>query len=601
MLLDALPCPAIALDAAGCVTWSNAAAQALLGDRLEGRAVGDLAWDEDGERAPIPEPGICVWTLREALSWKLVEVRAGACGDGGRLLLLTDITERRKEEELVEDQKDVLEALGTGRTLVEVLERIAEMLHYAHPGALCAFLDYDETGEVLRLRAAPGLDAAEREALERGTAGRDWIQVPIHSPHGTTLGVLALRLDEGQDPIEDVLNAGVQLSGMAIAARRADETLLHAQKLESLGVLAGGIAHDFSNLLAASLGNLELVREQVGIASPLNPYLSRVERSTRRAADLTRQLLAYSGRGDLAIRPVDLVPLVQDTCELLKGTLSSRIDLVQHLAPDLPRVLADEAQLQQVVMNLAINAAEAIGDIHGTIDITLSHSTLDDAQLERSFTGQELECGEYVELRVDDDGCGMDEATRARIFDPFFTTKFTGRGLGLAATAGVVRTLRGGMFITSEPGVGTSFRVLFRATHAAVSTAKDPATREGLFGSGRVLVVDDEHDVRQLVTAVLARAGFDVVQAADGVDALERYRDEGPFRLIVMDLTMPRMGGGEALDRIRDIDPDVPCLLASGYPEGASPQGDVNTRFIQKPFRLAHLTSIVAALLAGEE
>ena len=600
MLLDALPTPALALDASGCVSWWNASAEALLGEDLSGRHVEDLAWDEDGERAAVPEPGVSEWTLREAVSWKIVEVRAGATADGGRLLLLRDITERRKDEELVEDQKDVLEALGLGRPLEEVLDRIAEMVHYAHPGSLCAFLDYDETGEVLRLRAAPGLDTAEREALERGTAGREWIRVPIHSPHGTTLGVLALRLDHGETPLEEVLGAAVQLSGMAIAARRADETLLHAQKLESLGVLAGGIAHDFNNLLAAALGNLELVREQVGLASPLNPYLSRVERSTRKAADLTRQLLAYSGRGDLAIHPVDLHAVVQDTTELLGGTLPASIQLELELEHGLPRVLADEAQLQQVVMNLAMNAAEAIGPEPGSIRIGLATVELDDEKLERSFAGQDLRPGEYVELRVDDDGCGMDEATRARIFDPFFTTKFTGRGLGLAATAGVVRTLRGGIFIQSEPGVGTSFRVLFAATSQEPVRAQ-AELRGGLFGSGRVLVVDDEQDVRQLVATVLARAGFEVVQAADGVDAVQRYRDEGPFKLIVMDLTMPRMGGGEALDRIRDLDPDVPCPLASGDPEGASPGGDVNTRFIQKPFRLARLTTSVAALLGGEE
>ncbi|HJN78293.1 MAG TPA: response regulator [Myxococcota bacterium] len=600
MLLKALPSPALSLNPQGCVSWWNPAAEALLGADLDGRHVRDLAWDEDGEPASFPAGGSCEWTLREAMSWRVVEVRVGSCEDGGRFLLLRDVTERRKEEELVEDQKDVLEALGCGRPLTEVLDRIAEMVHYAHPGALCAFLDFDESGEILRLRAAPGLDASEREALEYGTAGPKWLRVPIHATGGTTPGLMALRLDQDEAPLEDVLNAAVQLSGMAIAARRAEETLLHAQKLESLGVLAGGIAHDFNNLLAAALGNLELVREQVGVASPLNPYLSRVERSTRRAADLTRQLLAYSGRGDLAIRPVDLVALVKDTCELLHGTLSSRITLVQDLGAKVPRVLADEAQLQQVVMNLAINAAEAIGDGHGMIRVGLQAMALREEQLDRSFPGQALRPGEYVELRIDDDGCGMDEVTRSRIFDPFFTTKFTGRGLGLAATASVIRTLRGGIHIVSEPGVGTSFRVLLSATTAQPS-APEARVRARLFGSGRVLVVDDEQDVRQLVTTVLARAGFDVVQAADGVDAVQRYADEGPFRLVVMDLTMPRMGGGEALDRIRDIDPGVPCLLASGYPEAASPPGDAHTRFIQKPFRLARLTSAVAALLSGEE
>ena len=581
--------------------WSNAGAQALLGEDLGGRRVQDLAWDEDGEPLAMPAAGQHSWTLREALSWRIVEARVAETADGGRMILLRDVTERRRDEELVEDQKDVLEALGLGRPLDEVLERIAEMVHYAHPGSLCAFLDYDETGEHLRVRAAPGLDAGERERLANGTAGSEWLCIPIHSPHGTTLGLMALRRDSDEAPLEDVLAAAVQLGGMAVAARRADDALLHAQKLESLGVLAGGIAHDFNNLLASALGNLELAREQVGIASPLHPYLSRVERSTRKAAHLTRQLLAYSGRGDLAVTPVDVVALVEDATELLQGTLSAGVALQVRANADTPRVLADEAQLQQVVMNLVINAAEAIGDATGEIRVDVGPVDLDEAMLERSFAGQELRPGQHVEVRVDDNGCGMDDGTLARIFDPFFTTKFTGRGLGLAATAGVVRALRGGIFIRSEPGEGTSFRVLFPSTRAKPQSAESPIAA-GAFGEGRVLVVDDEQDVRQLVTTVLGRAGFDVVQAVDGLDALQRYESDGPFNLIVMDLTMPRMGGGEALDRIRDLDADVPCLLASGYPEGSSPTSDANTRFIQKPFRLSALLATVGALLGkGEE
>ena len=598
-LLDALPVALIGLDEDGTVDRINAPAREVLGADVLGQHVSQIAWDADGEEATVPATGRFEWTLRQALGWRTFEGDAAARPDGGWFLTVRDVTAERRMRDLLEDQKDVLEALGTGRPLDDVLERIAELVHYGLPGSLCAILDYDETGEELRVRAAPGLDAAEREALRTGRGAEAFAQIPIHSAVGTTLGVLAIRPGDGP-LLDDVIMAAVQLSGSAITARRADAALLQAQKLESLGLLAGGIAHDFNNLLTSSLGNLKLLRDQIGVASPLHPYLSRVERSTRKAAELTRQLLTYSGRAEGVARPVDMNALLAETVSLLDGTTGAGVVIRFEAARGTPAVVGDEAQLQQVVMNLAINASEAIGSDAGLVTLRLREVELDAGALDRSFSGQTLRPGAYVEVEVEDDGCGMNGATIERIFDPFFTTKFTGRGLGLAATAGVVRGLRGGIWIQSEPGVGTTFRVLLPASRAQPTRGRAEAPTT-LFGEGRGLVVDDEHDVRQLVATVLGAAGFDVVQAADGKEAVDTYERQGPFRLIVMDLTMPRMGGGEALDRIRDLDPDVPCLLASGYPEGEAPLGDDHTRFIQKPFRLARLKASIAALLGGSE
>ncbi|MCP4807472.1 MAG: response regulator [Proteobacteria bacterium] len=599
-----LPVPVLGLDPDGVVDLSNDHALSLMGlESLIGRNIGELAWDVDGDPATLPAPGRIEWSVRDDRGWRILDGQVGARDDGGRLVVLREITRERLASELLEDRKDVMEALGTGRPLDEVLERIAELVRYGIPGALCAILAYDETGDELRVRAAPGLDSGEQEQLRSGRPVPGWTLVPIHSSLGSNLGLLALRIgpDELNGTSDEVVQAAVQLSGSAITARRADAALHQAQKLESLGLLAGGIAHDFNNLLTSALGNLELLHDQVGVASPLYTYLSRVERSTRKAAELTRQLLTYSGRNESIPRRVDVGRLLEETRSLLEGTVANSVQVSLEVNPRVPTVLADEAQLQQVVMNLALNAAEATGGSPGHVVLALRSTALDAEAIERSFSGQALSPGTFVEVEVRDDGCGMDAKTIGRIFDPFFTTKFTGRGLGLAATAGVIRALRGGIWIRSDLGEGSTFRVLLPAASQPADRSPVAKPEVPLFGEGRVLVVDDEQDVRQLVATVLGASGFDVVQAADGKDAVETYQRQGPFELIVMDLTMPRMGGGEALDRIRDIDPDVPCLLAGGYPEGEAPQGDHNTRFIQKPFRLSRLKSSIAALLGGRE
>jgi PAS domain S-box-containing protein len=344
--------------------------------------------------------------------------------------------------------------------------------------------------------------------------------------------------------------------------RRLEERYREAQKLESLGVLAGGVAHDFNNLLTAILGYASLAQQEAPAGAPAQGYLDQVLKAGRRAGELCQQLLAYAGRGAYVAGPVDLSRLVREIAALLAAPIPRQVSLSLRLAPDLPPVEGDAAQLRQVVLNLLLNAAEAVGAGPGGITVQTSLSRYDAARPGAAYLGAELRGGEYVALEVTDTGCGMDAATRRRIFEPFFTTKFMGRGLGMAAVLGIVRGHRGGISVASEPGRGTAVRVLFPP--AAREHPPAPAARPG----GLVLFVDDEVPIRELGEAVLGQAGYQVLLAADGPEALELFRRRhAELAAVVLDLTMPGLGGEEVLRQMRAESGRVPVLLSSGYSE----------------------------------
>ncbi len=384
--------------------------------------------------------------------------------------------------------------------------------------------------------------------------------------------------------------------------RKGEEALRQAQKLESLGVLAGGIAHDFNNLLTAVLGNTEIALLQAPEGSLLRAALERIDTAARRGADLARQLLAYAGKGRMAVRPLDLNRAIQEMSDLLAVSISKKVALACDLQPDLPAVEADGAQVQQVVMNLVINASEAIGDQPGTITLRTRSAQLGPAELSASFPGQALEPGPFVRLEVEDDGCGMDAETIGRIFDPFFSTKFTGRGLGLSAMLGIVKGHKAGLRVDSRPGQGTTFTLLFPACDRPVhAEAERTDSTPGL--KGRVLVADDEGSLRDLARSALESAGLEVLEARDGQEALERFEaEEGRIHLVFLDMTMPRMGGAEAFRRLRRMDPAVRVLLTSGYTEQEALDaldGLVPDGFLQKPFRIRDLVAKAREVLAA--
>ena len=392
--------------------------------------------------------------------------------------------------------------------------------------------------------------------------------------------------------------------------RELEREVQQAQKLESLGVLAGGVAHDFNNLLVAILGNAELALDELPAGARARESLQQIQLAARRAADLTQQMLAYSGRGRFVVERVDLNQVVGEMTRLLGSSISRSISLDVSLARELPRVEGDPTQLGQVVMNLVLNAAEAIGEATGRIQVTTEQRTLTREQLAAALAEPGLPEGAYVSLRVADDGAGMDAAVRGRIFEPFFTTKFAGRGLGLAATLGIVRAHRGAMRVESRPGAGSTFEVWLPVADGAPDADAAPATRakEPKARSGLVLVADDEEMVRNLARRILESAGYEVLVACDGREAVARFAERAKeIACVLLDATMPGLGGVEALREIVRLRPDARVLLTSGWGEAEvarrfSSEGLAG--FVRKPYARGELLAAVeraAASLHGRE
>ncbi len=382
-----------------------------------------------------------------------------------------------------------------------------------------------------------------------------------------------------------------------------ERKLLDAQKLESLGLLAGGIAHDFNNLLAVIQGHAGILREQGEDPAPPQgeESLSKIEETCRRAAELVRQMLAYSGRGRFHVEAMDLNQELEGIAHLLTVSLPKDVVLRFELGHGLPPVEADPSQVQQVVLNLVTNAAEAMAEGGGQISLRTGVKPMDAAAIAGLKAAESMAPGRFLWLEVEDEGCGMDEATQARVFDPFFTTKFTGRGLGLAAMQGIVRGHQGGVSLHSTPGQGTRFRVYFPALEGSLPEATLLEAQRARFrGKGLVLVVDDEPALRDLGRTLLEGVGFQVLLAGDGFEALDLYRvHHAELTLVLMDVVMPRMGGVEALKRMREVDIEVPVLLVSGYGHEDSlseleTKGEVE--FLAKPFGRQALMDCVAKL-----
>ena len=414
-------------------------------------------------------------------------------------------------------------------------------------------------------------------------------------------------------PVRD--GAGAVIAGMLITLditeyrqaeeerKRIERKLQDTQRLESLGLLAGGIAHDFNNLLAAILGHADVVRLDVPQGSETAESVDAIIAGVRRAAEMTNRLLAYAGKGHFVLRPVLLNDVLRELDDLMRVSMGQHAKVELDLAPDLPAIEADAAQLRQVALNLLVNASEAIDTgAQGTVTVSTRCEELDDGRLAQLAPNGERAPGRYVRLSVKDTGCGMDAKTLARIFDPFFTTKFAGRGLGLAAVHGIVRGHRGMMEVESEPGRGTTFHIWFPATEARAPRAEASAT-VACSRRGTALVVDDEPAVRTAFARVLKRLGFDVRVAEDGPAALEALRAGIPDLVVAfVDLTMPLMPGDVLARSIRQCRPDVPLILMSGYTaeDVAARHGDVgHAVFLHKPFTLEALREALRGALEG--
>ena len=389
-----------------------------------------------------------------------------------------------------------------------------------------------------------------------------------------------------------------------VAEERAhlEEQLRETQKLETLGVLAGGIAHDFNNLLVGILGNAGLALEDLPAGSPVRECVSDIETSALRAADLVRQLLAFAGKGRVASEHVDLTVMVREMLQLLGSSIRKKAELRFEPADPGPLVEGDAAQLKQVAMNLITNASDAMADLPGVIRVStgIEHYFTDDAG---SYRGGPLDPGEYAFVAVSDTGSGMDAPTRERMFEPFFTTKFAGRGLGLAAVLGIVRSHGGALRVTSKVGHGTTVRVLLPLASSQSQDAAAGSLKQERAATARatVLVADDEPTARDVAKRVLEGMGIGVLLAVDGEEAVRIYQERhADIGLVLLDLTMPKMSGLEAIDAMRLVQPNVKALLMSGYTDEES--NDVSERFgfvgfVRKPYRSSELAERVKTAL----
>ncbi|MBJ6799435.1 response regulator [Geomonas propionica] len=523
-------------------------------------------------------------------------------GDIVSLLGITrDITEHRKSEE--ERQENLL--------LFESLMRYSPMGIRIFDGTTgqCILLN-QATGEIaggpvevmqeqnfrhLRSWRESGLLAVAEQVLEDGVARvRD---VDLHTSFGKDVAMsysLSRLLMKDKKHLLVVGRDITDERRLGEEKKQMEAQILHVQKLESLGVLAGGIAHDFNNILMAIMGNAELALLRLPQESPVRTNLQNIEKSSQRAADLAQQMLAYSGKGSFVIEVLDVNAVIREMSHMLEVSISKKAEMRLELDHDLPPLEVDATQIRQVIMNLVINASEAIGDHTGVISVRTGTRRLDEAELSRLWLTDRLQAGPYVYLEVADDGCGMDQETLGKIFDPFFTTKFTGRGLGMAAVLGIVRGHRGTIEVLSEPGRGSLFRVYLPAYQGELRQPARPG-HGGIAacGSGTVLLVDDEEAIRSLGREMLESLGYSVLTAEDGsvaVDMFQQHRDE--VDCVILDLTMPHMDGEQALQQLRSLDPQVQVILSSGFSEQEITERFIGrglAGFIQKPYRLADL------------
>ncbi|MEI6209618.1 MAG: ABC transporter substrate binding protein [Desulfuromonadales bacterium] len=419
---------------------------------------------------------------------------------------------------------------------------------------------------------------------------KDGSRVPVFSSH-------ALLNPSGRPPELFCLDIDLTERKCAEEQRiKLEQQLLHTQKLESLGVLAGGIAHDFNNILMAIMGNADLALMRINKESPAVENLHRIEQASARATDLAKQMLAYSGKGKFVLENIDLNILLEEMLHMLGVSISKKAVLRLNPHQHLPTIEADPTQMRQIIMNLVINASEAIGDKSGVIAITTGCMDCDQSYLKGVWLDENISAGLYVYLEIADTGCGMDKETLGRLFDPFFTTKFTGRGLGMAAVLGIVRGHKGAIKVYSEPTRGTTFKILLPASSRPAEIFNGAGPHNDWKGEGRVLLVDDEETVRGIGAEMLRELGFTVITADDGREGVKQFKQNPDISFIILDLTMPHMDGEQCFRELRQIRPDVKVIMSSGYNEQEVTQKFVGkglAGFIQKPYKLSTLEDAV--------
>jgi signal transduction histidine kinase/ActR/RegA family two-component response regulator len=503
------------------------------------------------------------------------------------------------EQEIAERHKAEHALQMTNTTLSSVIE--------ASPLGICAFnmdgtvREGNRASRSMRMAEAPEFRAfVDRAARGEHIAGAEVVRVPDHGPE-QHLHVWALPLKTTDSRQDGILAMAVDVS----ERKTLEIQLRQTQKLESLGVLAGGIAHDFNNLLTGIMGNVSLAEEMLPANHTSRELIRQAVLATQRAADLTRQLLAYAGKGRFVLEQLNLSQLVREIAGLIQSSIPKNVQLRLDLDTELPSIDADASQIQQIIMNLVINGAEAICD-SGTVTVSTGSEELDARYIRQYLAADGVDPGLYVTLEVSDTGSGMDEETKLRIFDPFFTTKFTGRGLGLAAVQGIVRGHKGALRVYSVAGHGTTFKLFFPASvqpHEIIRIKE--SVLWDLRGTGKILVIDDEAMVRQTARASLEWMGYTVETAESGEEGLRLFEaSSNTITAVLLDLTMPGLSGQETFRRLKLINSDVPIVLSSGFNEVEVARHFVGkglAGFIQKPYTASQLGARLKSVLPATQ
>jgi two-component system, cell cycle sensor histidine kinase and response regulator CckA len=515
--------------------------------------------------------------------------------------IIRDITESKRSQQLLELY---LYALDNAKDQIFMSDRTSRFIYVNQ--AACTTLGYSRD-ELL------GMGVSDIDPNFPTEAWEDHWQ-DLKSQSGLRLETSHRSKDGKMYPIEMSLKSFVfdKVEYILAVARDLTEQkqleaeklemerrLLHSQKLESLGVLAGGIAHDFNNILTSIVGNADLALMRINKGLPGVDNLHRIEEAAARAADLAKQMLAYSGKGQFVVEHINLNRLLEGMMQLLEVSISKKVELRFNPMPNLPSVKVDTTQIHQIVMNLVINASEAIGDNIGVIAVTTGYMDCDQRYLKDIWREDNLDEGLYVYFEIADTGCGMDHETITKIFDPFFTTKFTGRGLGMAAVLGIVRGHKGAIKIHSEPNKGSSFKILLPASGNPAELINNVSEQGDWRGSGTVLLVDDEESVRGIGKEMLHELGFTTITASDGQEALEIIKTTPHIAFVLLDLSMPQMDGEQCFHGLRQMNPDIKVIMSSGFSEHEVTQkfaGKGMAGFIQKPYKLSVLKDAINSL-----
>jgi len=605
-------------DPAGNIIFINQSATILTGynsPELLSMNLGDLFLPEEQQRVPLRydllKQGKTIKTerllTRKNNTTVPVEMNSRMMSDGTYHSFFRDMTEHKQAEEVLQISEKKFSQIFHLSPDAIALTRIADGKFIDINQAYCDISGWSRD-EIIGSNSLPSgidiwYDENDREKMvktlrEKGEVLGLEAKFKGKDGHSIT-GLLSARIVEMNDEafVLTMTKDITHWKSLLTKQQKLEEQMLQVQKLESLGVLAGGIAHDFNNILMAVIGHCELAQRRLTIESPAMEHLRQINLAAGRAADLANQMLAYSGKGKFVVEAVDLTQIITEMEHILSVSVSKKATLRYDLTHGLPSTEADATQLRQIVMNLIINASDAIGERSGVIAISTGVMDCDRDYLEEIWLDENLSSGSYVYLEVADTGCGIESNTVNRIFEPFFSTKFTGRGLGMAAVLGIVRGHRGAIKVYTEVGSGSTFKILLPASSLPAVSQKQENPPIPLNGSGLVLLVDDEATVRNIGAEMLTDFGFETITACDGQEALDIFQEKhNEIKFVLMDLTMPRMGGEEAFREFRRIDPNVKVIICSGYNEQEVSQKFVGkglAGFLKKPYLLDSLQKMI--------